>query len=79
MSYHLQSAYAVKNFTPIYADNQSTFILFCGGKLRSAEKIKIKQIKVTFIFILVFKKNRVGAPENQKIKKVWPYLKKNYI
>ena len=41
-------------------------VSFCGGKLRLAEKIKIKQIKVTFIFILVFKKIGSALPRTRK-------------
>ena len=48
------------------------FILFVEGIRRSAERIKIKLFETNFIFIRDFQKIRVGAPENQKIKKFWP-------
>ena len=48
------------------------FILCVEGIRRSAERIKIKLFEPYFIFIRDFQKIRVGAPENQKIKKFWP-------
>ena len=39
-------------------------------------KIKIKFYKGTCIFIWIFRKNRVGSSENQKIKKIWPKVTK---